>query len=170
MRLRSRCFALGLFGAGLAGVAEAHGPVFSPAPETVWKGGTEVTLGLHMEQATGTGEKEKEYELLLEGEYGITADWEIGIEIPYARKENGGDEAGGIGDIVLDTKVQFWKRDLPGAQYKAAAFLKAKLPTGDDESQPRLGSGSTDVIAGLAAGYESRRWYWFASGVYRVNT
>ena len=170
MRLRSPWFALGLFGAGLAGSAEAHGPLFSPAPETIWKGGTEVTFGLHTERATGAGEKEKEFDLFLEGEYGITADWEIGIEIPYSWKERNSDDANGIGDIVLDTKYQFWKRDLPGAQYKAAAFLKIKIPTGDDESQPRLGSGSTDVIAGLAAGYESRRWYWFASGVYRANT
>ena len=170
MRLRSPWFALGLFGAGLAGSAEAHGPLFSPAPETIWKGGTEVTLGLHTERATGAGEKEKEFDLFLEGEYGITADWEIGIQIPYSWKEQSSTDANGFGDIVLDTKYQFWKRDLPGAQYKAAAFLKIKIPTGDDESQPRLGSGSTDVIAGLAAGYESRRWYWFASGVYRANT
>ena len=170
MRLRSPWFALGLIGAGLAGAAEAHGPLFSPAPETVWKGGTEITLGLHAERAAGAGEKEKAYELRLEGEYGFTADWEIGIEIPYAWKERNSDDANGVGDIVLDTKYQFWKRDLPGAQYKAAAFLKAKLPTGDDDSRPRLGSGSTDVIGGLVTGYESRRWYWFASGVYRVNT
>ena len=104
------------------------------------------------------------------GEYGITADWQIGIEIPYLWKRAGGADADGIGDIVLDTKYQFWKRDLPGAQYKAAAFVRIKLPTGDDGSDPRLGSGSTDFIAGLAAGYESRRWYWFASGAYRANT
>ena len=148
----------------------AHGPLFSPAPETIFKGGTEITLGFHTEKATGAGEEEKAYELFLEAEYGITADWEIGIEIPYAWKEEDGGDADGIGDIVLDTKYQFWKRDLPLAQYKAAAFLQLKLPTGDDDSTPRLGSGSTDVIAGLATGYESRRWYWFASGVYRVNT
>ncbi len=56
VRLRSPWFALGLFGAGLAGAAEAHGPLFSPAPETIWKGGTEITLGLHAERATGAGE------------------------------------------------------------------------------------------------------------------
>ncbi len=148
----------------------AHGPLFSPAPETIWKGGTEITLGFHTEIGTGAGEKEKAYEVFLEAEYGITADWEIGIEIPYAWKEENGGDADGIGDIVLDTKFQFWKRDLPLAQYKAAAFLKTKLPTGGSGGQPRIGSGSTDVIAGLATGYESRRWYWFASGVYRVNT
>ena len=156
--------------AGADSAVHAHGPLFSPAPETIWKGGTEITVGFHSEKATGAGNKEKAYEMSLEAEYGITADWEIGIEIPYAWKEENGGDAGGLGDIVLDTKYQFWKRDLPLAQYKAAAFLKTKLPTGDDDSTPRLGSGSTDVIAGLATGYESRRWYWFASGVYRANT
>ena len=156
--------------AGADSAVHAHGPLFSPAPETIWKGGTEITLGIHTEKATGAGNKEKAYEMSLEAEYGITADWEIGIEIPYAWKEENGGDADGLGDIVLDTKYQFWKRDLPLAQYKAAAFLKPTLPTGDDDSTPRLGSGSTDVIAGLATGYESRRWYWFASGVYRANT
>ncbi len=156
--------------AGADSAVHAHGPLFSPAPETIWKGGTEITLGFHTEKATGAGEEEKAYEVFLEAEYGFTADWEIGIEIPYAWKEENGGDADGIGDIVLDTKYQFWKRDLPLAQYKAAAFLKTKLPTGGSGGQPRIGSGSTDVIAGLAAGYESRRWYWFTSGVYRANT
>ena len=156
--------------AGADSAVHAHGPLFSPAPETIWKGGTEITVGFHSEKATGAGNKEKAYEMSLEAEYGITADWEIGIEIPYAWQEENDGDAGGSVDHVLDTKYQFWKRDLPLAQYKAAAFLKTKLPTGDDDSTPRLGSGSTDVIAGLATGYESRRWYWFASGVYRANT
>ncbi|MCH7710193.1 MAG: hypothetical protein IH903_01005 [Proteobacteria bacterium] len=156
--------------AGANSAVRAHGPLFSPAPETIFKGGTEITLGFHSEKATGGGNKEKAYEMFLEAEYGITADWEIGIEIPYAWMEENGGDAGGLGDIVLDTKYQFWKRDLPLAQYKAAAFLKTKLPTGGSGGTPRLGSGSIDVIAGLATGYESRRWYWFASGVYRANT
>ena len=176
MRMRLFSFGIALAGAVLAAKPVlAHGPLFSPAPETIWKGGTEVTLGFHAERATGAGEKEKQYEAFLEGEYGITADWQIGIEIPYARKRADGQDgdrqdADGIGDIVLDTKYQFWKRDLPGAQYKAAAFFQIKLPTGNDNTRPRLGTGSTDFIAGLAAGYESRRWYWFASGAYRANT
>ncbi|MFQ5773753.1 MAG: transporter [Kiloniellaceae bacterium] len=150
---------------------QAHGPLFSPAPETIFKGGTELTLGLHTEEATGISEHETEYDVSLEAEYGLTADWEVGAEIPYTKRDlDGGGGADGLGDIVLETKYQFWGRDLPGAQYKAAAFLQLELPTGDDDSTPRLGSGSTDVITGLATGYESRRWYWFASGVYRANT
>ncbi len=161
---------VGLLAVAAAMPARAHGPLFSPAPETVFKGGTEITLGFHTAKTTGVGDREKEYEAFVEAEYGLTADWEIGIEVPYAWKELNGLDANGVGDIVLDTKYQFWKLDLPGAQYKAAALVKAKLPTGDDDSRPRLGSGSTDVIGALATGYESRRWYWFASGLYRANT
>ncbi|MAN62605.1 MAG: hypothetical protein CMI60_11750 [Parvibaculum sp.] len=149
---------------------QAHGPVFSPGPETIFKGGTQLTLGFDTEGATGVGEVAREYKPFLEAEYGVTADWQVGIKIPYAWKEETDRTANGLGDIVLDTKYQFWKRDLPGAQYKAAAFLQLELPTGDDDSTPRLGSGSTDVFTGIATGYESRRWYWFASGAYRVNT
>ena len=171
MRVRFPAIVIGLLGAVLgAQPLLAHGPLFSPAPETIWKDGTEVTLGYHGERASGAGEKEKQSELYLEAEYGITADWQIGIEVPYIWKEDDGADREGPGDVTLSTKVQFWQRDLPGAQYKAAAFLKVKLPTGDDDGDPRLGTGSTDVIAGLATGYESRRWYWFASGVYRANT
>jgi len=152
--------------------AEAHGPLFSPAPETIFKGGTELTFGFHTEKATGTSEHETEYQGTVEAEYGITANWEAGVELPYTKRQldNSGATADGIGDIALRTKYQFWGLNLSGAQYKASGFLKVKLPTGDDDSTPRLGTGSTDVITGLATGYESRRWYWFASGVYRANT
>ena len=149
---------------------QAHGPVFSPAPETIFKGGTQLTVGVDTERAAGAGVEEKEYKAFLEAEYGITSDWEVGIVIPFTQKEENSLTASGLGDIAVDTKYQFWKRDVLGAQYKAAAFLQFELPIGDDDSRPRLGSGSTDVITGLATGYEGRRWYWFASGAYRMNT
>lgn len=149
----------------------AHGPLFSPGPETIFKGGTELTLGLRAEKATGADEGDTQHELTVEAKYGLSADWEVGIELPYTiRDVDSAGNADGLGDVALNAKYQFWKRDAPGAQYKAAALLKLKLPTGDDGSVPRLGSGSTDVVTGLVTGYESRRWYWFASGVYRANT
>jgi len=146
--------------------AGAHGPLFSPAPETIWQGGTEVTLGYHREEAGA----EREQEAFLEAEYGLTPRWEIGAELPYVSKREDRQDADGAGDLILGTKYQFWSRDLPGAQYKAGGFVKVKLPTADEDAEPRLGSGSTDFIGGLATGYEGRRWYWFASSTYRVNT
>ena len=147
----------------------AHGPLFSPAPETIFKDGTQLTFGFDAQKATGAGITQKEYKTTIEANYGLTADWEIGIEAPYSWKELNGANANGIGDITLDTKYQFWGLNVPSAQYKASALLKVKLPTGKDSTTPRLGSGSTDVTAGLVTGYESRRWYWFSSGVYKAN-
>lgn len=146
--------------------AAAHGPVFSPAPHTIWRGGMEITLGSHLEEEAHG----KEYEGYLEAEYGLTERWEVDAELPYVWKREEGRSASGLGDLTLGNKYQFWRRDLPGAQYSAAGFVQVKAPTADSGTEPRLGSGSTDLVSGLAAGYEGRRWYGFASGVYRLNT
>ena len=95
---------------------------------------------------------------------------EVNAEIPYLQKDEDGLDSDGIGDVTLGTKFNFWGRDLPGAQAKTAVLLNLKLPTGDEDVVPRLGTGSVDVTAGLAAGYEGRRWYGFVSGRYRLNT
>ena len=152
--------------------ARAHGPLFSPAPETIFRGGTELTLGLHTEKAAqkATGAQSRDYGVSVEAEYGITANWQIGIELPYVRRKSGGlGRADGLGDITLDSKYQFWKRDIPGAQYKATALVRLKLPTGSDKGAAPLGGGQAEVTMGLVTGYESRRWHWFASGVYQVS-
>ncbi|MCH8240597.1 MAG: hypothetical protein IIB62_11235 [Proteobacteria bacterium] len=151
-------------------VAWAHGPVFSPGPETIWQGGTEITIAVPYSKETGAGARRDVLEPSVEVEYGLTANWSIGIELPYKFIDTNGPDAGGIGDVVFDTKYQFWKQDLPGASYKAAAFARLKLPTASDTGVPRLGSGSTDLAGGIVAGYESRRWYWFTSGAYRLNS
>ena len=150
--------------------AAAHGPLFSAGPETPWKGAVEITAGYHLERASGAGETEREREAFLELEYGITPTWQINAEIPYTWKEEDGLDSDNVGDITLGTKYNFWRVDLPGAQWKASALFKTKLPTGNDESEPRSGTGSTDFIGGLAAGYEGRRWYGFVDARYRLNT
>jgi len=150
--------------------AQAHGPLFSPGPETIFNEGTEITLGYKMGRASGAGTVAKTYEPFFEFEYGLTQDWQIGLEIPYAWRSANGFKSNGPGDVSIATKYQLWKRDLPGAQYKAAGFLKVKFPTGKSTTAPPLGSGSVDVTTGLATGYESRRWYWFASAAYQANT
>ena len=46
MKRYFRCLAAATIAAMVAPMAaEAHGPLFSPAPETIFKGGTELTLG-----------------------------------------------------------------------------------------------------------------------------
>ncbi len=155
-----------IFFAVVGGTAIAHGPLFSPAPETIWAGGAEITLGYHRAEA-GAGREQNGF---LEAKYGLTSRWEIGVELPYVSRRVDGIGAGGLGDLTFAAKYQFWRQDLPGAQYKTTGFVNVKVPTADNGQNLRLGSGSTDVIAGLAAGYESRRWYWFASSAYRFNS
>ena len=146
--------------------AQAHGPLFSPAPETIFKGGTELTLGTGIEDGTRT----TNYAVSLEATYGITANWEVGIEIPHTwRSRTGEENVNGIGNLVVQTKYQFWKRDLSGAQYKSSALIKINMPTSSKSQRMSPDGNSTDITLGLVAGYESRRWYWFASGVYRIN-
>ncbi len=149
--------------------ASAHGPLFSAGPETIWKGGTEVTVGVHADRDRGYGHEERRRELFLGLEYGITSDWEVSIELPYAWTSVDGFSSDGLGDVVLGTKYQFFLQNLPGAQRKASVFVKTKLPTADDGTVPPLGSGSTDVLVGVAAGYEGRRWYGFADARYKLN-
>ncbi len=153
-----------------AAPAAAHGPLFGAGPETPWKGAVEITAGYDVERSTGAGEEERQRQAFLEFEYGITATWEINAQIPYSWKEENGLDSDGVGDVVLGTKYNFWGRDLPGAQWKASVLFNIKLPTGDDQSEPRIASGSTDFVGGVAAGYEGRRWYGFADARYRLNT
>ena len=139
--------------------ALAHDPIFGLGPHVLYKGGIEAAVGVAQEKA---GE-EKESELSLELTYGITGDWAAGIEVPYAFKEDGPDSSRGLADIRAFTKYRFWRADSLGLQQSAAVMLAINGRNGDNDSTPPLGNGATDVIAGLTYGYESIKWYRWAS-------
>ena len=154
-----------LFGGLFAAVAQAHDPIFGMGPHVLYQGGVEVATKLHDEQQGSKHETEFELELT----YGITGDWSAGVELPYARKRGTGTSASGVADVSAFTKYRFWRRDSLGLQESAAVILKVKTPTGSTSTSPALGSGATDVLAGVAYGYESRKWYRWASLRYRQN-
>ena len=148
-----------LFGLSLllsAGASWAHDPVFSPGPHTIYRGGYEIHMEAAREEAGG--EAEKEYELALF--YGLTADWVVGVELPYEDAEETG-----AADAALRTKYRFWRDDRLGVQESAAVLGRVKLDTAGCD----LGSGSTDWMAGATYGYESLTWYRWASFRYRHN-
>lgn len=141
----------------------AHDPVFGMGPHVVFKGGIEVAPEVFIED-------EAEYrstELGLELTYGLTGDWAAGIELPYAFK-NGISDYNGPGDVRLFTKYRFWRRDSLGVQESAAFLGKIKFAT-KAGGNPPLGSGPSDGQLGVAYGYESRKWYRWASIRYRIN-
>ena len=161
-----------IVGLGVAFVqtADAHEPIFAPGAHVHSKDGHEISLQYNRDKKSGAGEKETEQELALEYEYGVTADWTVKAEIPLVNKSLNANESTGIGDAVLATKYRFIRVDLPGQQYSTTALFQIKLPTGDDDRNPRLGSGSTDFLGGLLHGLESRRWYYNTAARYRLNT
>ncbi len=157
--------------AGLAGVlalasgaVAAHDPIFGLGPHVLYKGGVETAVEWHGEKAGA----EREDEIGVELTYGITGDWAAGVELPWVRVDDGGATNSGRGDIQLFTKYRFWRRDALAVQESAAVALKVNLDTGAGGT-PRIGTGATDWILGLAYGYESRRWYRWASLRWRRN-
>jgi len=152
--------------AGLVvGTVQAHDPIFGIGPHVLYKGGIEVAPEVH----TGKKGSERETELGLELTYGLTGDWAAGIDLPYRFSKDGSEDASGAGDVSLFTKYRFWRNDTLGAQETAAILAKVKFASGDENNTPPVGSGSTDAILGLSYGYESRKWYRWASVRYRRN-
>jgi len=141
----------------LAHGAAAHDPIFGLGPHVLYREGIEIAPRVERAEAGGRREDEAVFELT----YGLTGDWAAGIEFAHVDEKHGDS---GAGDPRLFTKYRFWRNDMPGAQESAAVAFKLKPDSGAD-----AGSGSTDAILGLAYGYESRRWYRWASLRYRHN-
>lgn len=134
--------------------AQAHDPVFSPGPHTLYRGGVEVHLGTHREQAGGQAEQEYEASL----SYGLTGDWVIGLELPY-RVEDGQSERE---PLALQSKWRFWRDDRLGAQDSAAIGARVFLDSGP-------AGGATDALLALSYGHEGLTWYRWLSARYRHN-
>jgi len=145
-----------------SGAALAHDPIFGIGPHVLFKGGLETAIEVAQEKA---GE-EKESELRLEVVYGITGDWAAGIEVPYASKDEGAESSSGLSDIQLFTKYRFWREDSLGLQESAAVMLAVNAENGNENADPSLGNGATDVITGLTYGFEGIKWYRWTSARY----
>lgn len=149
----------------MSSLAHAHDPIFAIGPHVLFKNGVEIAAGVATEKA---GDENKQ-ELSLELTYGITGDWAAGVDLPYAYKEEGNESSRGNGDIAVFTKYRFWRKDSLGLQESAAVLLKVISDTASDNKTPSLNKGTTDTILGLTYGYESRKWYRWASARYRFN-
>ncbi len=143
----------------------AHDPVFGIGPHVLYKGGIETALETHLEKT----DKEKKVEAGLELVYGMTGNWAAGIELPYIAKKDEFDSSNGLADIRLFSKYRFWRQDSLGLQKSAAVMIAFNLNNGNETARPKLGNGANDMIGGLTYGYESIKWYHWASVRYRYN-
>lgn len=149
----------------MSSTALAHDPIFGIGPHVLFKNGFEVAAEVESEKAGS----EKEQALALEVAYGLTGDWALGVDLPYAFKEEGSESSHGKGDVAVFTKYRFWRKDSLALQESAAVLLKVITDTADSSKDPALDKGATDTILGLTYGYEGRKWYRWASARYRFN-
>lgn len=151
----------------LASLADAHEPVFSIGPETIYKEGVGIEVGWNFETADSKQEYGVDYEFL----YGVTSKVSLTLAVPQVvfRETNRGSKSG-IGDLALRGKYRFWTRDRLNSSDKASLILGIKAPTGKHAGAEPLGSGSTDALFGLSLGHESRTWYGFGTFRYLLRT
>ena len=140
---------------------QAHDPVFGLGPHVLYKDGIEFSPEFEM----GKSGNEKEQSLSAELTYGLTGDWALGIDLPYLEKSNVGNTEQGMGDLSIFTKYRFWRQDSPGLQQSLSMLFKVKTNTGNKN----VVSNAIDGIAGLAYGYEGRKWYHWGAMRYRIN-
>ena len=152
---------------GIPSSVAAHEPVFSLGPETIWEGGVGIETEFEFEDERGDQLSGLHYEVI----YGLTSNLSLTFELPQILDlEEDGETEHGLGDIEIRAKYQFFKKDLPGAQHKITGIFGVKAPTGDDDAEPALGTGTTEFLFGASYGYESRSWYHFLTARYRLRT
>ena len=148
---------------GLSLVAQvfAHDPVFSPGPHVLFKGGVE----LHAELGRAEKGDASESEQTLALKYGMTGDWLVGVALPYRTHRDVFGRNSGVGDLLVSTKYRFWRQDTLAVQKSVAILIKLKL----DSSNSTVSTDASDLLLGLTYGYESLKWYRWASARYRFN-
>ncbi len=110
--------------------------------------------------------------------YGVTEKFAASLTMPYIEKELKSTTQGsrstaidsGIGDITLMAKYRIWRTDLPGETRRFSLVGGLELPTGDDEAQLKLGSGSIDPIAGILFTIQSLGQEFDIDLTYQSNT
>lgn len=104
--------------------------------------------------------------------YGVTRDFALFGILPWFDKRLGMRVGGqdvtrseqGIGDLTLMGRYTAYERNAPGRTFRIAPFFGLKVPAGDDDARDRLGrlpplvqpgSGSTDLLGGAVATYQT---------------
>ncbi|SDD66004.1 transporter [Kordiimonas lacus] len=144
----------------LSDTAFAHDPVFSPGPHVLFKDGIEVHAEYARHKARGLSDNEASVAI----KYGLTGNWVVGLELPYEWERGPLGRESGVGAVSLSTKYRFWRSDRKGVQESAAILAQLKLDTGGFSD-----TSTNDLLVGLAYGYESLKWYRWASVRYLFN-
>jgi hypothetical protein len=111
--------------------------------------------------------------------YGITEDVNIALALPLVQRRSVQGlapgvgqvdrDATGVGDAIVRAKWRFFHTFSGTTQYHAAVIGGVKVPLGNQSSDPPLGSGSIDFLAGATISRDALRSYLWTSALLRVN-
>lgn len=100
--------------------------------------------------------------------------FQVGVIVPFMNVDydaaGGSLSASGIGDLRLFAKYLLYQYDRKNKTIRIASKAGIKLPTGDENEQPALGSGSTDYFFSTVAGWIEGRVGVYLEGIYNLNT
>ncbi len=106
--------------------------------------------------------------------YNLISDrFQIGVMLPFTDinvKTNAQDISSfGIADMQLFAKYLIYQHDRKLETFRIASKVGVKLPTGDKDKSPALGSGSTDYFFSTVAGWIKNRTGVYLEGVFNLN-
>lgn len=100
--------------------------------------------------------------------------FQLGVIVPFMNvvinSDSGDRSSSGIGDLRLFAKYLVYQYDRKNKTIRVASKAGIKLPTGDENEQPALGTGSTDFFLTTVAGWIEGRVGVYLEGIYNVNT
>jgi hypothetical protein len=136
-------------GPGVAGpgVVRRHEPIFGVGPHTTWRGG----WGVEVEAGKQGDETIFPVEIL----YGVTEELSTTLVLPFGSPTS----AGSLGEVGLRAKWRFATKFSRGQMDALALVGGMTIPRSTVSDAP---VGGPNAMLGLAAGRESRRWYYFA--------
>lgn len=131
---------------GAPAIGLRHEPIFGVGPHTTWRGG----MGIEIEVQEVGGKTVLPVELL----YGVTEEVTATLVLPFSNAAGGTS----LGEVGIRAKWRFATRFSRGLMDALALVGGVTLPRA---SVTELPVGGPIAMLGLAAGRESRRWYYF---------
>ena len=106
--------------------------------------------------------------------YNLTTEFLVGAILPYFSKElntgSASSTSSGIGDVKLFAKYLLLQIDRPQETFRVMVKGTVKLPTGEEDEAPSLGTGTTDYGFGAVAGWVKPRVGFYVESLYSINT
>lgn len=106
--------------------------------------------------------------------FNLTTTTQVGVIAPFLTRKlessTGDNSESGFGDATVFLKQLVLQVDRKAETFRVAVKGSVKLPTGDADSTPPLGSGSVDYGISAVAGWIKSRWGLYGETIYVVQT